>query len=101
MARGRRWLKRRLLPALVVARFLTGSRLPTYTASGFLRVPFAHFAAITAGAGIVWTAAMFTIVGLFGVAALDQLGPWTWVIAAGLLIALLAGQRLFVSGSNV
>ncbi len=91
--RGRRWLNRRLLTALIVARFIPGARLPAYAASGYLRVPFARFAAITAGAGIVWTIAVFGIVMSVGPDALIALGAWKWLIGAALLLLLLAAPR--------
>ncbi len=94
---GGRWLEQRLVPALLVARFIPGSRLPTYAASGFLAVPFARFAAITAGAGVVWTGAVFAVTRVFGVAALAALGPWKWLIGAFLVAALLAIPRLMRS----
>lgn len=92
--RGRRWLNGRLLAALIVARFIPGARLPAYAASGYLRVPFARFAAITAGAGIVWTIAIFAVVMSVGPDALIALGAWKWLIGAALLVLLVAAPRL-------
>ena len=94
IAQGRRWLDQRLVPALVAARFIPGSRLPTYAASGFLAVPFARFAAITAGAGVVWSGAVFAIVMAFGAMAFAALGPWKWLLGAALVGALFALPRL-------
>lgn len=91
IARGRRWLKRRLVGALIGARFLPGFRLPVYTASGFLGVPFLSFAAITGGAGVVWTGFVFGVVFAFGAMAFDALGPWKWAMGAAVLLAVLAG----------
>jgi membrane protein DedA with SNARE-associated domain len=91
---GRRWLNKRLPTALIVARFIPGARLPAYVASGYLRVPLARFAAITAGAGIVWTIAVFAVVLSIGPDALIALGAWKWLIGAALLVLLLAAPRL-------
>jgi membrane protein DedA with SNARE-associated domain len=88
-ADGQRWLQHRLLPTLIAARFLPGTRLPVYTASGFLKVPLALFAGITAGASVAWTGLVFLIVFVLGAAALEMAGPWKWV-AGGLLMATAA-----------
>jgi len=92
--RGRRWLSKRFLSALIVARFIPGARLPAYAASGYLRVPFARFVTITAGAGIVWTLAIFAIVMSVGTETLIALGAWKWLIGAALLLLFLAAPRL-------
>jgi len=100
IAQGRRWLNNRLFAALLAARFIPGTRLPTYAASGFLGVPFARFAAITAGAGVLWSGAIFAIVMALGAMALEMLGPWKWAIGAVLIVALLAAPR-FVRRADV
>ena len=92
--RGRRWLQGRLVAALFAARFMPGARLPTYTASGFLKIPFAHFAAITLGAGALWTAAIFTVAAIFGAPVLYALGPWKWLLGALLLAVAILAPRL-------
>jgi len=92
--RGRQWLNRRLLTTLIVARFIPGARLPTYAASGYLRVPFVRFALITAGAGIVWTLAVFAVAMSVGSDTLIELGAWKWLIGAALLLLFLAAPRV-------
>jgi membrane protein DedA with SNARE-associated domain len=92
--RGRRWLRGRLVIALLTARFLPGARLPAYTASGFLEIPFIRFAAITAGAGIVWTAAIFTVATVFGAPILQAVGPSKWLVGVLLLALLILVPRL-------
>ena len=47
LSQGRRWLRRRLIPALIGARFTPGMRMPTFVASGFLRISFWRFFAVT------------------------------------------------------
>ena len=92
--RGRQWLNKRLLTALIVARFIPGARLPAYTASGYLRVPFERFASITAVAGVVWTLAIFAIVMSVGSDAVIAFGAWKWLIGAMLLVLLFVAPRL-------
>ena len=103
MAKGRQWLKRRYVPALIGARFMPGLRLPTYTSSGFLGLPFAPFAGVAAGAGLVWTSAVFSLVYFFGLMMVEQLGAWRWAIAALFALLILAGPyvvRRFVPADS-
>jgi membrane protein DedA with SNARE-associated domain len=94
IARSRQWLEQRLVRTLLVARFIPGSRLPTYAASGFLAVPLGPFIAVTAGASVLWIAIIFSVATLFGAMALEFLGAWKWVIGAALLTALIFAPRL-------
>jgi membrane protein DedA with SNARE-associated domain len=94
MAKGRGWLKRRYIPALIGARFMPGFRLPTYTASGFLGLPFGPFAGVAAGAGLLWTSLVFSLVFFFGLMIVENLGAWRWAIAAALLAVILLGPMI-------
>jgi len=94
MIKGRSWLKRRYVTALIGARFMPGFRLPTYTASGFLGLPFWPFASVAAGAGLVWTGLVFTLVYFFGVMAVEELGAWRWAVGAALLVLMFAGPAI-------
>jgi membrane protein DedA with SNARE-associated domain len=91
---GRNWLKHRLARALIGARFLPGFRLPVFAASGFLRVPFGSFAAITAAAGGAWTALVFTLVFAFGSMILNDLGPWKWAVGGLTILLMFVGPPL-------
>ena len=94
MAKGRGWLKRRYIPALIGARFMPGFRLPTYTASGFLGLPFWPFAGVAAGAGLLWTSLIFSLVFFFGLMIVENLGAWRWAIAGALLAIILLGPMI-------
>jgi membrane protein DedA with SNARE-associated domain len=94
MAKGRAWLRRRYVWALLSARFMPGFRLPTYTASGFLGLPFAPFAGVAAGAGLVWTTLVFSLVFFFGLMVVEHLGPWRWALAGVLLVLMLVGPAI-------
>lgn len=87
LERGRTWLSARYVPALVAARFTPGMRMPTFTASGFLQLPFGTFFLVLMLAGVFWTSFIFVIIYASGVAIAEALGPWRWV-AVGLLIGL-------------
>jgi membrane protein DedA with SNARE-associated domain len=94
MVKGRTWLKRRYISALIGARFMPGLRFPTYAASGFLKLPFGPFAGVAFGAGMVWTTLIFSLVFFFGVMIVESLGPWRWVLAIALVALVLAGPML-------
>ena len=94
MAKGHAWLKRRYIPALVGARFMPGLRLPTYTSSGFLNLPFVPFALVAAVAGIVWTTLLFSLVFFFGVMTVEHLGAWRWSIAAVFVVLIVAAPYI-------
>jgi membrane protein DedA with SNARE-associated domain len=87
VARAREWLERRAVWALIGARAVPGSRLPIYAASGFLRMPFAIFAGVTAAASLVWTGAIFGGIYTFGQHATALPGPFKY--AAGFAIAAI------------
>jgi membrane protein DedA with SNARE-associated domain len=94
MVKGRTWLKRRYVSALIGARFMPGLRFPTYAASGFLKLPFWPFATVAFGAGMVWTTLIFGLVFFFGVMIVESLGVWRWALAAALVVLIFAGPML-------
>jgi membrane protein DedA with SNARE-associated domain len=49
------WLEKRGAAAIFISRFITGLRLPTYLAAGFLRTPFWKFALYFLLASAIWT----------------------------------------------
>lgn len=49
------WLEKRGAAAIFISRFITGLRLPTYLAAGFLRTPFRKFALYFLLASAIWT----------------------------------------------
>jgi membrane protein DedA with SNARE-associated domain len=89
IATGREWLQRRYVVALLGARFMPGLRLPTYAASGFLRLPFRTFVAVAALAGLIWTSVLFTGVYFGGRMAFAELGNWRWAFSALVLLLVL------------
>lgn len=65
------WLEKRGPAAIFISRFVSGLRLPTYLAAGFLKVSFARFAAYLFIAAAIWTpflvgAAYYAQVEIFG-----------------------------------
>jgi membrane protein DedA with SNARE-associated domain len=94
MAKGRAWLQRRYIAALIGARFMPGLRFPAFTSSGFLNMPFVPFALVAAGAGIVWTTLLFSLVFFFGVMTVEHLGAWRWSIAAVFAVLIFAAPYI-------
>ena len=98
LVQGRRWLRRRLITALVGARFTPGMRFPTFVASGFLRISFWRFFAIITTVAAVWTSLMFTLIWKFGPLVARAIGHDAWifgvcVVVAAFLIPLLLRWR--------
>ena len=91
---GSSWLRRRLVSALIAARFVPGLRLPAYTASGYLRVSFAKFAAVAAVAAGLWTTLLFSVVYAFGEVVLPVLGAWRWAAAVCVVVCVIALPHL-------
>lgn len=95
LKRGRDWLSHRLTPALLGARFLPGMRLPTYIASGFLKVSFWRFVMVAVAAVAIWTSLVFGLVYHFGSLVIESLGRGAWVLGIVLiLIAIFVPKRL-------
>ena len=93
----RTWLETRFVLAVFSARFIPGTRFPTYAASGFFRSPFATFAGAAIVATLVWITGLFGLTYWFGATA-SWLGPVRWVIAGILLLALfLVGRKRVLS----
>ena len=83
----REWLESRLILTVFAVRFVPGLRLPTYTASGFFRMPFRRFAASVIAATTIWTTLLFVASFFFGALTADSLGMWRWPL--GLLLAVV------------
>lgn len=81
-------------PAVAAARFVPGLRLPVFTLSGTMRLPFARFALIVLATIALWTPALFLLAILLGRISAETLGAWAWVPALLLLALALAAPRL-------
>lgn len=93
VARSEKWFAERGTPILIFSRFAPGTRLPTYLAAGFLRVPAARFLLITGFAAFGWTFVILLLTQTFGTRLLQWLGACK---ASGLML-IGAGLLLFVS----
>jgi membrane protein DedA with SNARE-associated domain len=86
-ARGK--IAQRLASAVLLARVIPGLRLATYTACGFVRVPFVPFAAWVLVAVALWTLGLYAVSAAIGQALASRLGLPP-ALAVALPIALLA-----------
>lgn len=84
----RAWLETRFVLTVFSARFIPGSRLPTYTASGFFRSPLSTFIMTAIVATSIWTTILFTASYWFGNLTSEWMGPVRWGIALAFLLAL-------------
>ncbi|MHB8660502.1 MAG: DedA family protein [Minisyncoccota bacterium] len=85
----RAWLETRYVLTIFMARFIPGSRLPTYTASGFFRSPLSTFVMTAIAATSIWTTILFSASYWFGNFTSHWLGPVRWGIALTFLLILL------------
>ncbi len=86
--------------ALVVCRFVPGSRLPTYLSAGLLRMPFGIFLIGTGVFAAVWVTLVFQLVSRFGDLApgvfhqIERYGGWVVFGAAALAAVILMWRFL-------
>ena len=89
--RGEAWFARRGWGALLLARFVPGSRLPTYLAAGVLRYPAGAFSLWLLAAGAVWTPLLVGLAAALGTAAGDLLRTYdryALLAVAGIVLAV-------------
>lgn len=91
---GRDWVAERLIPVVLVSRFVPGLRLPTYTTCGFLKAPFLGFAAAAILATLAWTSLLFFLCLKLGALMLHYLGPYRWVGLAVFVVLLVVVGRM-------
>lgn len=84
----RAWIENRFILTVFSARFIPGSRLPTYTASGFFRSPLSTFIATTTIATSIWTTFLFFSSYGFGSLTSAWMGPVRWGVALVFLVTL-------------
>jgi membrane protein DedA with SNARE-associated domain len=89
----RSWLETRYILTVFSARFIPGSRLPTYTASGFFRSPLSTFVLTAITATSIWTTLLFSASYWFGNLTSAWIGPLRYGIAIVFLIALFFVAR--------
>lgn len=91
------WIERNALGMVVLARFTPGLRLPVFAGAGSIGVPFRGFAIVIALSTLVWTPALFWAAESLGMAGLERLGTYGWVLPVGLIAAVALAPKI-VSG---
>ncbi len=90
---GHDWVRRRVIPLVLISRFIPGLRLPTYTTLGFLRAPLGQFALGVVAATLVWTSGLFFVCLKLGALMERFLGIWRWAgLAVFCVVLVLAGR---------
>ena len=88
-ARGQ--IERRLASAVLLARVIPGLRLATYTACGFVRVPFAPFSVWVLLAVVLWTLGLYAVSAALGRQMAAQFGiPPALAVALPILVLAAA-----------
>ncbi len=90
------WFEKRYALTIFTVRFVPGLRLPTYTASGFFRMPILPFLVTAIGATLVWTTVLFSAAYWFGNLTNEWVGWVRWPIAGIFLLILF-----FVGRHNI
>jgi len=102
VARSELWFAEKGTWLLLSSRFVPGTRLPTYLAAGFLRLPFGRFLLVTGTAVAAWTFGIFLLARIFGAQLLNWLQRWNaggWAVVL-LVLALAVAIRLSVKLSQ-
>jgi membrane protein DedA with SNARE-associated domain len=90
---GREWASQRMVPIVLVSRFVPGLRLPTYTTLGYLRAPLQKFALAAIFATLIWTSGLFFVSMKLGVLMMRYLGVWRWAgLAVFCVLLILVGR---------
>jgi len=84
----RNWLDSRAGRAIVVSRFLPGTRLPLYLVAGFVRLPLSVFTQWAMVATCLWTPAIVMLTAVLGDAFVSRLIPFLGTSLANLVVVL-------------
>jgi len=90
--RSERWFGERGTAILIASRVVPGTRLPTFLAAGFLRVPMPRFLFVTGIAAFIWTMLILYLVQLFG----GEVSHWLSTYKAGGFVLLGIGLVLVI-----
>lgn len=92
--RGSKWLAQQGAKVIFASRFVPGSRLPTYVASGMLKTPFWYFTGYFFLASVLWTPILVGLAVWFGNEVLDYLTVYEqyalWVAIGAVLVFVMA-----------
>lgn len=100
IARGEKWLDKRLIPAFFLARVSPGLRVPSYIASGYLGVSLPRFMSLAIIAVGIWSIAAFTAVYYFGHFAQTLFGQYSWIAGVALVVGVLLWPMIMRKGKS-
>ena len=87
--KGREFLNRRIIMAVLISRATPGARLPTYLAAGYVGASFTRFCVAAIPAAMFWTVVLFFAAYGAGAAASEGLADAQWIVAGVLALALI------------
>jgi len=94
------WFQRNVVSAVLLSRFVPGTRLITYLAAGVLHAPPYRFVLVVVVASIVWTALLLLVTVGLGELVLPILGRARWPLAIAAIGLFVLLQRR-VAGKSV
>ena len=83
---------KRLAPTLLAVRFIPGTRIPTYLASGFFKAPFGSFAFWVVFSGTLYGALVFALFHALGEVGGEKAKAIMPLIAIGLVVCAVIVQ---------
>ncbi|HNM46663.1 MAG TPA: VTT domain-containing protein [Candidatus Sumerlaeota bacterium] len=78
-----------LFVAVLLSRFLPGTRIPTYVGAGMVRASVLKFLLATLAASLLWTVILLYLVSRIGEAVLPLLGDMKWGIVLTIVLCVL------------
>jgi membrane protein DedA with SNARE-associated domain len=85
----RSWLENSYALTIFSATFITGTRFPTYTASGFFHLKFSTFIVYVLYSMFIWMTFLFCVSYWFGAFSSEWMGPVRWGVAGIFALILL------------
>lgn len=92
-------VRNELAKTLYMARFVPGTRIPTYVACGFFKIHYGKFVAIVVLTAFTYVSISFALFYTVGAVAGEQAKYWMPAVAAALVISY-AGYRWWVHRRN-
>ncbi|MEM1261901.1 MAG: alpha/beta fold hydrolase [Pseudomonadota bacterium] len=97
VARAERWFERRGVVALLIARFVPGTRFPTFFAAGALGMSIAKFSLLLIAPALAWTPALVLLAARSGervLGWLDDYQRWALPVLAAIAAGLWLATKL-------
>lgn len=83
-------VRKEFVQTMLTARFVPGTRIPTYVACGFFKAPYLRYVLTLLGTASIYVAIMFTLFHVGGAVAGEQAKIWLPVTAVVLLASYVA-----------